>query len=447
MRPLVAAALLLLAPWAGAQTLTTVNENLATSSNTMLVDTNSNRLDVGTATYTGLVPGAVLFVGSNTVIGTGTGAKNECVIYATGTINCLGVALGGAGATGATGPAGTTGVTGVTGVTGNTGAGTTGVTGVTGRTGSTGSVGSTGNTGAVGATGFTGVTGPAGTTGATGVTGATGATGSTGPSSISTMTIAWQLDDLWSSANGSQKSFTLSLTPSSTAAVTCVLDGHLLSRTSDYAFTMPTAVVMTTAPATACTSSNANNCTSSFFCQYTFNTSTSPAAFILNSTQTVSGATAFSAPVTFSSSVFFNIASSQTAIIAQVSGTNTSFSICFATVTVSSFSGAGYANYYLSGTTGGANDVDFFFLIDGNFETLDAAVPQTKTQSFCFLGNNGGGLTASITCSLRSLNAPTSGTHKFCVGAAIGSGTWTWYKSTVDTSKGNGVFRVNESLW
>ena len=89
MTALLAALLLLAAP-AGAQTLTTVNENLATSSNTMLVDTNSNRLDVGTASYTGSVPGAVLFVGSNVVVSTGTGGSPNVVIYATGTINILG---------------------------------------------------------------------------------------------------------------------------------------------------------------------------------------------------------------------------------------------------------------------------------------------------------------------------------------------------------------------
>lgn len=88
---LIAAALLLVSGPARAQTITTVNENLATSSNTMLVDTNSNRLDVGTASYTGSVPGAALFVGSNVVVGTGTGARSEVVIYATGTIMIGGV--------------------------------------------------------------------------------------------------------------------------------------------------------------------------------------------------------------------------------------------------------------------------------------------------------------------------------------------------------------------
>ncbi len=82
--------LLLLSIPSGAQTITTVNENLALSSNTFLIDTNIPRLDIGTAAYTGGIPGVALFVGSNTVIGTGTGVLNQVVIYATGAITLNG---------------------------------------------------------------------------------------------------------------------------------------------------------------------------------------------------------------------------------------------------------------------------------------------------------------------------------------------------------------------
>ena len=86
MRKFLLAVLLLTASRSIAQTLTTVNENLATSTNTLLVDTVNNRLDVGTAAYTGNLPGVALFVASNAVVGTGTGANGEIVLYATGTI-------------------------------------------------------------------------------------------------------------------------------------------------------------------------------------------------------------------------------------------------------------------------------------------------------------------------------------------------------------------------
>jgi Mg/Co/Ni transporter MgtE len=87
------AALLLLAAPAGAQTLTTINENLATSTNTFLLDTNSPRLDIGTNTYTGGILGTFLFVSSNVVISTGTGVANYNVIYATGSISTLSLSV------------------------------------------------------------------------------------------------------------------------------------------------------------------------------------------------------------------------------------------------------------------------------------------------------------------------------------------------------------------
>jgi hypothetical protein len=85
MRKFLAAALLLLSGAANAQIIT-INENLDTSSGTFNFNTNNPLLSVGTFTYTGSVPGTVLFVGSNAVVGTGTGASNQIVLYATGSI-------------------------------------------------------------------------------------------------------------------------------------------------------------------------------------------------------------------------------------------------------------------------------------------------------------------------------------------------------------------------
>jgi hypothetical protein len=139
---------------------------------------------------------------------------------------------------------------------------------------------------------------------------------SSGGSSASTVTVTWLHDDFWSSANGSNKSFTLSAAPSSTQAVTCVLDGTMLSNTSDYILTGQT-VAMTTAPVAACTSSINSNCTASFWCQYTIYTSTLPAVFILNSSQTVSGATVFTSSVTvgYSSTVLTSTANYSSVLI------------------------------------------------------------------------------------------------------------------------------------
>jgi hypothetical protein len=97
------------------------------------------------------------------------------------------------------------------------------------------------------------------------------------------VTAAWQNDNFIGQVNGSQKVFTLSLTPSSTAAVECVLDGLTLG-TSDYSYTAPTTITVTTAPASNSTG---------FWCRYTYNTSTAPAVAVLNSTQS------FTAPQTF----------------------------------------------------------------------------------------------------------------------------------------------------
>lgn len=86
----------------------------------------------------------------------------------------VGGATGAIGFTGATGPTGSTGATGAIGSIGPIGS-----TGSSGSTGSTGSSGSTGSTGATGSKGSTGAAGPTGSNGTPGLTGATGPSGST----------------------------------------------------------------------------------------------------------------------------------------------------------------------------------------------------------------------------------------------------------------------------
>lgn len=104
MRAIIAAVVILFASKSYGQIIT-VNENLSTSSSTLLVDTNNNRLDVGTNSYTGGATGVVAFIGSNTVVGTGTGASNQIVLYSTGSIDVVGTSkFGGVISSGAVGP-------------------------------------------------------------------------------------------------------------------------------------------------------------------------------------------------------------------------------------------------------------------------------------------------------------------------------------------------------
>jgi hypothetical protein len=114
-------------------------------------------------------------------------------------------------------------------------------------------------------------------------------------------TLAPISDNFLGLANGVTKTFTLSQTPASAAAISVYQDGLLLSGTSDYTFTPPTTITITTAPATACTAAIPSNCTWSLLANYNINTSTLPAAFILNSSQTVSGQTTFTQAVLISS--------------------------------------------------------------------------------------------------------------------------------------------------
>ena len=125
------------------------------------------------------------------------------------------------------------------------------------------------------------------------------------------VTAAWQVDNFIGQVNGSQKVFTLSLTPSSTAAVECVLDGLTLG-TSDYSYTAPTTITVTTAPASNSTG---------FWCRYTYNTSTAPAVAVLPSTQTFTGFNTFTGTTTLSGPTIANVID-VVAIDSETLGTN-----------------------------------------------------------------------------------------------------------------------------
>lgn len=102
-----------------------------------------------------------------------------------------------------------------------------------------------------------------------------------GGTGVSTQTVSWQNDNLVGNVNGSRTSFSLTQSPSSTSAVTCVLDGLTLGP-ADYAVTLPNTVSLTTAPA-------AVPQTTSFFCQYTVNTSTIPGALFSQQSNVITG--------------------------------------------------------------------------------------------------------------------------------------------------------------
>jgi hypothetical protein len=82
-----------------------VMEQIPASNNAVFVDTINQRVDIGTISYTGGITGVALFVSSKVVISSGTGAQNNCIIYSTGSMSCLGVTFS-SGTPGATGPAG-----------------------------------------------------------------------------------------------------------------------------------------------------------------------------------------------------------------------------------------------------------------------------------------------------------------------------------------------------
>ena len=444
------AALLLAALPAGAQTLTTVNENLATSSNTMLVDTNSNRLDVGTYTYTGSVPGAVLFVGSNVVVGTGTGAASEVVIYATGTVMVKGVQV----ATGTILAPGISTGAAVNGSMFGDGNGPTPL-GVLSSSAvvresnlgiriASATLTGTGNglfdltlSSGMRFTGTTtGIVWADGST-STSAAGGAGPAGPAGPAGSPAGTLGYVLDKFLAQANGSQKTFTLTFTPSSNSEHVN-LDGHILSGTSDYTL-VNNVVTMTTAPATACTVAAPSNCTSLFQVDYATG-ATGVNAFILNSSQTVSGTNTFTSTFTLlGSTVVANNVIHNSVCVNNFSAStaNQLFSVGYATVTITT-SGTDPLRVTYSGmlgnTSGGGNQGCASFLVDGKFDStsgLNAAKAITCSVS----GGTGVGGSFSWTTSAQAqgvhnvifLLADTGGAGSAlaCASVALNNGVYT----------------------
>lgn len=248
--------LLLLASPARAQKA--VMEGVASSRYAIKVDTVNGRVDVATTSYTGAVPNTGLHVASNVVVDSPT-QKDSCVIYATGSLACLGELRFSSGT--------------FTGV----GSATFSITSSSGIHLISGIIQM-----ADGSVFFS-----------------TSQFGSGGGGSASTMTVSFGEDNFLQIVNGVTKSFTLSQTPQSSSAVWVVLDGLLQSGTSDYSVSGPV-ITMTTAPA-----SNS----SGFFIRYAVNTSTLPGVMVLNSTQSATAINTFTAGITIPQCAFTIVAS------------------------------------------------------------------------------------------------------------------------------------------
>lgn len=97
---------------------------------------------------------------------------------------------------------------------------------------------------------------------------------------IGTSAVAWVQDTF--TANGSQKVFNLSQTPTSQTGlgISLILDGLTLNNPFDYTFSVPNVITFTTAPAAD---------SSTFFAFYTVNTSTLPAAAFQNGNNLFTG--------------------------------------------------------------------------------------------------------------------------------------------------------------
>ena len=361
------AVLLLAAIPAGAQTITTVNENLATSSNTFYFNTDRPLLSIGATFYSGPVPSVELNTSSNVVIG-------SCVVYATGTVNCNGINLSTAGA----GPFAPVFV-GIS--SGPSPAGTYLAT-------------ATWSNGVLTGGGF--VTLPSG-----------------GAGTPSTMTITAVSDNFLGSVTGSQKNFTLSNTPANAAALSCYLDGLLISQTSDYIYTPPSSIAVTTAPAANSTG---------FFCNYFVNTSTLPAVFILSSTQTVSGSNNFTQKQTFSGQVSLSTYScvnlaynaytyAHQAMGPAITGSTVSFVVQAGTVTVDAV-----LPFALSGgcSFGGA-----IVLVDGAFGAGGGVLAPFANDEASNLGD----ATFSIHRVFSGLTAGVSHSFSISVGCNPDTGT------------------------
>lgn len=95
-----------------------------------------------------------------------------------------------------------------------------------------------------------------------------------------TQTITYVIDNFMGNVDGTTKIFTLSQTPTTSASLMVVVDGLLQSGTSDYVYAAPRTITFTTAPAVN---------SSSFFAQYTVNTSTLPGALFANTSNYIYG--------------------------------------------------------------------------------------------------------------------------------------------------------------
>lgn len=174
-------------------------------------------------------------------------------------------------------------------------------------------------------------------------TAGTGATGPAGPPGSPAGTLGFITDNFLGLANGVTKTFTLTYTPSANSE-NVILDGTLLSPTSDYVLTT-NSIALTTAPAKACTGSAPSNCTSSFYVRYSTGAS-GVNAFILNSSQTVSGLPTFAGGLINSNTNF------QSAMPWVASGTFANVSCATFTVLVSSVNWWIEYNMTITATTG-----------------------------------------------------------------------------------------------
>jgi len=68
-------------------------EQVPSSAYAIKVDTQNGRVDVATTSYNWGIANVGLHIASNVVVDS-LGQHNACVIYATGTVTCLGVVLG-----------------------------------------------------------------------------------------------------------------------------------------------------------------------------------------------------------------------------------------------------------------------------------------------------------------------------------------------------------------
>ena len=296
MRKLLLAVLLFTSQRAHA--LISVMEGLPTTKGGVFVATSTPQLLLNTTFYNGAIPSVSLKASSNVVVG-----SDACVVYSSGSLGCTGRISGGS----FSGPGLSTGVATTAALSGN-GMSPTPLGVVSSSVAVLGASGYVQNF-QIDPSSVNKVIGMSSSCAAgfyfstmtltNGVVTGGGCVAAGSGGGSSTMTITAVSDNFLGQVTGSKTSFTLSQTPANAAALSCILDGLLLSQTSDYAYTPPTTIAVTTAPAANSTG---------FFCNYFVNTSTLPAVFILNSSQTVSGATTNLSTTTMGPSVYSSTA-------------------------------------------------------------------------------------------------------------------------------------------